>query len=137
MRNLALSLFLFSYAPQSGPLPYCKNQWLHRITCLPSPFRSFKIKNLSEISRKYLKGIAVIDIQMRTTLEFHFVPVRVAVKEQTINGNKSVEENQQLYSVDGNTNKWSYCFHWYRDASIRWIYSYNRIPRLAEDIGIW
>ena len=59
--------------------------------------------------------LAIRDMQIKTTMRYHFTPVRVAIKQQTISAGKVVEKREPWYIVGGNAD---WCRHYGKQYGI-------------------
>ena len=99
-------------------------------------------------------------MQIKTTMRYHFTPVRIAIiKKSTNNAGEDVEKREPLYTVAGNVN---WCSHYGKQYGgylknsqwgLPWWHSgwesacqcrghgfepwSGRIPRAAEQLGPW
>jgi hypothetical protein len=52
--------------------------------------------------KKWSKSPAVKEMQLKTTLRFHFAPIRMAIIKNTTNAIEDVGEKEHLYTTGGN-----------------------------------
>ena len=47
-------------------------------------------------------------MQIKTTVTYHFIPIRMAIIKKWINGRQDVEKREPSYTVGGHVNEYSY-----------------------------
>ena len=61
---------------------------------------------------KYMKRcstpLAIREMQTKTAISYHFIPIRIAILKKTTDVGEDVEKREPLYIVGGNVNWCSY-----------------------------
>jgi hypothetical protein len=82
-------------------------QVIHTITTyVTTSLNSFFQKRLVQTANKYMKrcsaSLAIKEMQIKTTLRFHLIPVRMAITKNTTNASENAIKHKPLYTVGGN-----------------------------------
>ena len=64
-----------------------------------------------------LTSLNIREVQMKTTIRYHFTPFRMAIIKKTTITGKDGEKREPLYTAGVNVSWYSHCGRQYRDSS--------------------